>query len=67
MSIYKSEQRCNRTLKQILAGLFLRRKCPSFVTYQDERHECQCLSGHKGRHGDGELFWGYGDNWLEMP
>jgi hypothetical protein len=70
VSIYKSEHRCNRTWKQILAGLLLRRKCPSYITvYCGQRLECQLLSGHKNKHHDprNEMFWGYGDNWLDMP
>lgn len=70
MSIYKSEQRCDRTLRQILAGFFFRKPCPSYIAeYQGQRLECQLRSGHKGKHHDprAQVYWGYGDNWLEMP
>jgi hypothetical protein len=69
MSIYKSEQRDDRTWWQILAGLFLRRRCPSYIAeYRGQRLECQLRSGHEGKHHDTRsgVRWGYGDNWLEM-
>lgn len=67
MSVFKSEHRDKRTFGAWLAGFFLGERCRSTLCppHDIEQYHCQRRRGHKGRHIDRGMSWGYGDNWLE--
>ena len=67
MTIYKSGQRDPRSFFDYLVfGLLLKEPCPSYLTeYKGKRRVCIYRRGHKNMHTDGEIKWGYGDNWLK--
>lgn len=65
MNLQKNQQRDPWHFSLWLLGWLTRRGCPSYVDYKFGHRQCAHRLGHCGRHGDGEITWGYGDNWLE--
>lgn len=66
MSAIKSQQRDPWYFSLWFLGLIMRRGCPSFLTaYMGQKRQCRERLGHRGRHTDGTVSWGYGDNWLD--
>jgi hypothetical protein len=68
MSIYKDEQRDERTFWQWLKGL-IGYRCQSKLFKHSFRIpnnvQCELRMGHPKRHRSGKYTWGYGDNWLD--
>jgi hypothetical protein len=68
MTIYKNLQRDPRGgLLERLKGFLLRRPCGSYLKHYkgQEFRPCNLRLGHAGKHTDGEIYWGYGDDFFE--